>query len=76
MLQEGTEVVTTIPPISAYLVQGEASDEEVGQIMDSWEVLSLNEDGIDIRLDLPKPLAVSQSITPDLMLVQLDLSEI
>lgn len=27
MLQENNEVITTIPPMNAYLVQGEASDE-------------------------------------------------
>lgn len=43
--------------------------------MDGWELISLNENGIEMKLEFPSPLKVSSGDNADLLLVQLDMSE-
>ena len=43
--------------------------------MDGWELISLNENGLELQLDFPSPLKVSTEDDPDLLLVQLDMSQ-
>ena len=37
--------------------------------MDGWELISLNENGFELKLEFPSPLKVSTGDEPDLLLV-------
>ena len=43
--------------------------------MDGWDLISLNPDGIDFRLNFTNPIAISTGDEPDLILIQMDLSD-
>ena len=43
--------------------------------MDDFDLFSLDGDGLDIKLSFPEPLAISSGSNPDLILLQLELSE-
>ena len=43
--------------------------------MKGWELISISKDGIDFKFEFNKPLQVSTGEEPDLILVQLDMSE-
>ena len=53
--------------------EGDSEEEEssvIGDpIMDSWELISLNSDGFELRLNFTNPLQVSAGEYPDLLLV-------
>ena len=64
--------------IEVFAIQQEESEsgENSGTpLMDGWELVSLTEDGIDIKLNFTNPVALSGDDQPDLLLIQLDLSE-
>ena len=43
--------------------------------MKGWELLSLDSSGFEIQLNFTSPLQVSAGEEPDLLLIQLDLSD-
>ena len=43
--------------------------------MAGWELISLSEDGFEIKLDFNDLIKISGGDAPDLLFVQLDLSE-
>ena len=64
--------------IEFYAVHAEDSDESQGNtkpIMDSWSLMALTSTEIEVSLSFSDPLNVSAGDSPDLLLVQLDLSE-
>ena len=42
--------------------------------MDGWDLISFNPDGIDFTLNFTNPTYISTEEEPDLVLIQLDLS--
>ena len=43
--------------------------------MDGWELMSLSADGFDLMMNFTDPLRISSGDEPDLLLIQLDLSD-
>ena len=43
--------------------------------MDGWELLSLGSEGFEIRLNFTDPIQISSGDEPDLLLIQMDLSD-
>ena len=43
--------------------------------MDSWSLVSLNSTDLELKLNYTDPVKVSSGDTPDLLLVQIDLSK-
>ena len=43
--------------------------------MDSWTLVSLNSTDLELKLNYSDPVKVSSGDTPDLLLVQIDLSQ-
>lgn len=43
--------------------------------MDGWELLSLGPEGFEIRLNFTNPIMISSGDDPDLLLIQMDLSD-
>ena len=43
--------------------------------MDAWELLSIDSNGFELQLNFTNPLQVSAGEEPDLLLIQLDMSE-
>ena len=43
--------------------------------MDNWELLSLDSDGFELQLNFTNPLQISSGEEPDLLLIQLDMSD-
>ena len=43
--------------------------------MDGWELLYIGSDGFEIQLNFTSPLQISSGEEPDLLLIQLDLSD-
>ena len=43
--------------------------------MAGWELISLSEDGLEIKLDFNDPIKISGGDVPDILFMQLDLSE-
>ena len=61
-----------------YAVKEEVGEEEFEkgeQIMDGWDLISFNPDGIDFILNFTNPIYISTGEEPDLVLIQLDMSE-
>ena len=50
---------------------GESDEDEQVQepIMNDWELISLNKDGVDFRFNFSQPLTISTGDEPDLILV-------
>ena len=46
-----------------------------GPIMDAWELLSIDSNGFELQLNFTNPLQVSAGEEPDLLLIQLDMSD-
>ena len=44
-------------------------------IMDGWALVSLSEDGFDLTMNFTDPLRISAGDEPDLLLIQLNLSD-
>ena len=44
-------------------------------IMDGWELISLTGEGFDLKMNFTDPLRVSAGEEPDLLLIQLNLSD-
>ena len=63
--------------IELYAVAGNPVDkgESNDQILQDWELTSLNGKEIKIKLTFVSPLKVSQGDSPDLLMVQLSMSE-
>ena len=57
--------------VDVYAVKEEEGEpEEAGSaIMNGWELVSINENGIELKLDFGDPLLVSKSDQPDLLLI-------
>ena len=47
----------------------EDEDEERGPIINGWELTDVNKDGLTIELSFARPIGVSSSDKPDLLLV-------
>ena len=63
--------------ISVFAVKEDEGDnpEIVGEpILDVWELISLDSEGFEIQLNFSNPIGISNEDTPDLLLIQLDLS--
>ena len=60
-----------------FAVKEEGGDDaDLGEpIMDGWDLLSFGPDGIDFRLNFTNPIYISTGDEPDLLLIQLDLSD-
>jgi len=59
-----------------FAVKEEAGDDDLGEpIMDGWDLLGFGPNGIDFRLNFTKPIYISTGDEPDLLLIQLDLSD-
>ena len=43
--------------------------------MDGWDLVSIGPDGIEFTLNFTNPVAISAGEEPDLLLIQLDLSD-
>ena len=55
--------------------QADEDAESVEPIMDRWELISLRADGVTLKVHFVNPVRVSAGEHPDLLLVQLELSE-
>ena len=77
-LKQGNSPTSTPVQIFAIGDQDAELDEDeknLATIMDDFDLVSLDGDGLDIKLSFPEPLAVSSGNKPDLILLQLELSE-
>ena len=66
--------------VQVFAVKGQLPDEdEISYaglpIMDGWELMSLSADGFDLMMNFTDPLRISSGDEPDLLLIQLDLSD-
>ena len=43
--------------------------------MNGWEILSIGPEGFEISLDFTNPIQISSGDEPDLLLIQMDLSD-
>ena len=60
-----------------YAVREQVDEEEFEKgepIMDGWELISINPDGIDIKFNFTNPIYISQGDEPDLILIDMNLS--
>ena len=66
------------PPVQVAVVKARADPEEVdgeSPILEDFEVMSLDGDGINISLRFNRPYNVSAGDEPDLLLLQIDLGD-
>ena len=66
--------------IQVFAVKEEVPDEDdisgsAEPIMDGWELISLDKDGFELKLNFTNPIKISGGEEPDLLLIQLDLSD-
>jgi len=55
-------------------VKGQEED-VVEPVMDGFELVSVDSDGMVVKINMPKPLLVSSGDNPDLLMMQLELGE-
>ena len=55
--------------------ESEQYEEERKPLLEDWELINFDQDGMVLKLKFRDPLDVSQRDRPDLLLLQLDLSE-
>ena len=67
--------------VQVFAVNGYIEDEDdlanagLLPIMDGWELISLSADGFDLSVNFTDPLRISAGDEPDLLLIQLNLSD-
>ena len=74
-LKEGKPPLASL--IEVFAVQQEEAEngeQPKEPVMDGWELISIDANGINLKLDFTNPVAISGDDEPDLLLIQLDLS--
>ena len=61
--------------VQVFAVKENNLDEVSAPLMDGWNLVSLDSNGFEIKLNFTNPIAISADDEPDLLLLQLDLSQ-
>ena len=61
--------------IQVFAVKENSLDEVSAPLMDGWNLVSLDSNGFELQLNFTNPIMISADDEPDLLLLQLDLSQ-